>query len=181
MVEYLHTHTHTHTYIYIYISYYMVMSVTLGFILRSTNAKCMKPRVTNFPSHSVRCMRCRGFPFPFPPSFLPESKTTRATWSGQSENTRALASSAQVPFFACGKTQVRLRQVRQNILLFLREYGNFHSFAPSDSCSLSLYIYIYISLRKTKTGHNRIINLFPSCYGYWYESITPKITGLLQI
>ena len=38
-----------------------------------------------------------------------------------------------------------------------------------------------ISLRKTKTGHIRIINLFPSCYGYWYESITPKITGLLQI
>ena len=28
------------------------------------------------------------------------------------------------------------------------------------------YIYIYISLRKTKIGHIRIINLFPSCYGY---------------
>ena len=32
-----------------------------------------------------------------------------------------------------------------------------------------------------KTGHIRIINLFPSCYGHWYESIIPKITGLLQI
>ena len=31
---------------------------------------------------------------------------------------------------------------------------------------LHLYIYIYTSLRKTKTGHIRIINLFPSCYGY---------------
>ena len=44
------------------------------------------------------------------------------------------------------------------------------------------YVYIYICVcvffffRKTKTGHIRIINLFPSCYGYWYESITPKIT-----
>ena len=27
-----------------------------------------------------------------------------------------------------------------------------------------IYIYIYISLRKNKTGHIRIINLFPSCY-----------------
>ena len=36
---------------------------------------------------------------------------------------------------------------------------------------LYIYIYIYISLRKTKTGLIRIINLFPSCYGYWYESI----------
>ena len=44
-----------------------------------------------------------------------------------------------------------------------------------------IYIYIYLSLRKTKTGYIRIINLFPSCYGYWYESITPKKTGLLQI
>ena len=25
---------------------------------------------------------------------------------------------------------------------------------------------------KKKNGHIRIINLFPSCYGYWYESIT---------
>ena len=32
--------------------------------------------------------------------------------------------------------------------------------------SHSIYIYIYIPLRKTKTGHIRIINLFPSCYGY---------------
>ena len=30
-----------------------------------------------------------------------------------------------------------------------------------------IYIYIYISLRKTKTGHIMIINLFPSCHGYW--------------
>ena len=51
-----------------------------------------------------------------------------------------------------------------------------------------IYIYIiYISLRKTKTGHIRIINLFPSCYGYWYELITQKNkkktkkTGLLPI
>ena len=44
-----------------------------------------------------------------------------------------------------------------------------------------IYIYIYIPLRKTKTGHIRIINLFPSCYGYWYESITPKITGFIHI
>ena len=43
------------------------------------------------------------------------------------------------------------------------------------------YIYIYISLTKTKTGDFRIVILFPSCYGYCYESITPKITGLLQI
>ena len=41
--------------------------------------------------------------------------------------------------------------------------------------------YIYISLRKTKLGLLRIINLFPSCYGYWYESITPNLTRLLQI
>ena len=55
------------------------------------------------------------------------------------------------------------------------------SIMSHNALSLSLvYIYIYISLRKTKTGHIRIINLFPSCYGYWYESITPKITGLLQ-
>ena len=33
---------------------------------------------------------------------------------------------------------------------------------------------LYISLRKTKTCHIRIMNLFPSCYGYWYESIIPK-------
>ena len=44
-----------------------------------------------------------------------------------------------------------------------------------------IYIYINIPLRKTKTGHITIINLFTSCNGYWYESITPKITGLLQI
>ena len=44
-----------------------------------------------------------------------------------------------------------------------------------------IYIYIYIPLRKTKPRHIRIINLFPSWYGYWYESITPKLTGLLQI
>ena len=37
----------------------------------------------------------------------------------------------------------------------------------------SLYIYIYIYIY-TKPGQTRIINLFPSCYGYWYESITPK-------
>ena len=65
------------------------------------------------------------------------------------------------------------------------------SFSLSLSLSLSIYIYIYIyiciyiyiyiSLGKTKAGHIRIINLFPSCYGYWYESITLKITGLLRI
>ena len=27
-----------------------------------------------------------------------------------------------------------------------------------------IYIYLYLSLRKNKTGHIRIINLFPSCY-----------------
>ncbi len=42
-----------------------------------------------------------------------------------------------------------------------------------------MYIYIYIPLRKTKNGHIRIINLFPSCYGYWYESIAPKITSIV--
>ena len=46
---------------------------------------------------------------------------------------------------------------------------------------ICIHIYIYVSLRKTKIGQLRIINLFPSCYGYWYESITLKITGLLQI
>ena len=37
-----------------------------------------------------------------------------------------------------------------------------------------IYINIYISLINTKTGHVRIMNLFPFCYGYWYESITQK-------
>ena len=38
------------------------------------------------------------------------------------------------------------------------------------SSIFSLYIYIYIYLKeKTKTGHIRIINLFPSCYGFWYK------------
>ena len=46
----------------------------------------------------------------------------------------------------------------------------------------TIYIYIYIlSLRKTKPSHIRITNSFPPCYGYWYESITPEITWLLQI
>ena len=46
---------------------------------------------------------------------------------------------------------------------------------PKVSYKLYIYIYIYIpSLRKTKIGHIRIMNLFPYCYGYWYESITPK-------
>ena len=44
-----------------------------------------------------------------------------------------------------------------------------------------IYIYIYIPLRKTKSGHFRIINLFPSCYEFWYESITSNLTGILQI
>ena len=48
--------------------------------------------------------------------------------------------------------------------------------------TIYIYIYIYIYLlRKTKSGHFRIMNLFPSCYEYWYESITPNLTGLLQI
>ena len=33
---------------------------------------------------------------------------------------------------------------------------------------------------KTKIGHIKIINLFPSCYGYGYESITPKITRFFR-
>ena len=38
-----------------------------------------------------------------------------------------------------------------------------------------IYIYIYIyGFKKNKTSHIRIIHLFPSCYGYWYESITAK-------
>ena len=38
-----------------------------------------------------------------------------------------------------------------------------------------IYIYIYISLRKNKIGHIRIMNLFPSCYGFFsYKSKTPK-------
>ena len=32
-----------------------------------------------------------------------------------------------------------------------------------DTIYMCIYIYIYISLRKTKTGHIRILNLFPSC------------------
>ena len=44
-----------------------------------------------------------------------------------------------------------------------------------------IYIYIYIPLRKTKSGHNGIINLFPSCYGHWYELISTNLTGLHQI
>ena len=31
-----------------------------------------------------------------------------------------------------------------------------------------------IKKRKTIFGHIRIINLFPSCLGHWYESKTPK-------
>ena len=38
-----------------------------------------------------------------------------------------------------------------------------------------------VPLRKTKPRHIRIIDLFSSFYGYLNESITPKITGLLQI
>ena len=38
-----------------------------------------------------------------------------------------------------------------------------------------------LSLRKPKTGQIRILNSFLSYYGYWYESMTPKITGLHQI
>ena len=30
--------------------------------------------------------------------------------------------------------------------------------------NIYIYIYIYIYIRKNKTGHIRIINLFPSCY-----------------
>ena len=55
------------------------------------------------------------------------------------------------------------------------------SFSSEPKHLIYIYIYIYISFRKTKTGHIRVINLFPFYYGYWYESITPKITGLLQI
>ena len=49
--------------------------------------------------------------------------------------------------------------------------------------SLSLSLYIYISLRKNKTGHIRIINLFPSCYVFLIKSknTKKKLTGLLQI
>ena len=37
------------------------------------------------------------------------------------------------------------------------------------------YIYIYIySLRKNKTGHIRIINLFPSCYVFLIKSKNTK-------
>ena len=38
-----------------------------------------------------------------------------------------------------------------------------------QSCSfiyIYIYIYIYIFQRKTKNVHVRIINRFPSCYGY---------------
>ena len=37
-----------------------------------------------------------------------------------------------------------------------------------------IYIYIYISLRKNKTGHIRIINLFPSCFVFLIKSKNTK-------
>ena len=61
-----------------------------------------------------------------------------------------------------------------------------YNLMPWNCRDLSLYIYIYIYVcffkKKTKPGHIRIINLFPSCYRFWYKSKTPKkVTGLLQI
>ena len=35
-------------------------------------------------------------------------------------------------------------------------------------------MYIYISFRKNKTGHIRIINLFPSCYVFLIKSKNTK-------
>ena len=41
-----------------------------------------------------------------------------------------------------------------------------------------IYIYIYIFLlEKTKTGHIRIINLFPSCYGFLIKIQNTKKTN----
>ena len=37
-----------------------------------------------------------------------------------------------------------------------------------------LELYIYHLQEKTKSFHIKIMNLFPSCYEHWYESITPK-------
>ena len=56
--------------------------------------------------------------------------------------------------------------------------------SPKSTISPNIYIYIYIHiiLRKNKTGHIRIINLFPSCYVFLIKSKTrKKCTGLLQI
>ena len=67
--------------------------------------------------------------------------------------------------------------VRAGLPAFARPYKGVHRSTSLMSSSLLLqniyiyiYIYIYIPLRKI-TGHIRIINSFPSCYGYWYESI----------
>ena len=57
------------------------------------------------------------------------------------------------------------------------EMQSVYSMASADWAMFSLIcicIYIYTSLRKNKTGHIRIINLFPSCYVFWYKSKTLK-------
>ena len=45
-----------------------------------------------------------------------------------------------------------------------------------------IYIYVYTFKKnnnKKKNSHIRIMNLVPSRYGYFYESITPKIYKIM--
>ena len=53
-----------------------------------------------------------------------------------------------------------------------------HKVSALSNETCYIYIYIYILLRKTKNSQIRIMNLFPSCYGHWYISITPKINRI---
>ena len=51
-----------------------------------------------------------------------------------------------------------------------------HTYTYINICTYS-YIYIFF-LRKNKTGHIRIINLFPSCYVFFCPDGIPPNSGL---
>ena len=102
------------------------------------------------------------------------SSTTTPGQSGAGNNGKDVYSTfLKVPELECDH-HMQLRVI--STTLVLGGGGVLHLFRDAVGVfySPSRRIYIYIALRKTKTDHIRIINLFPSCYRYWYESITPK-------
>ena len=66
------------------------------------------------------------------------------------------------------------------VCIYIRNYCCFinillkFSFMICLHIYIYIYIYIYISLRKNKTGHIRIINLFQSCYVFLIKSKNTK-------
>ena len=93
---------------------------------------------------------------------------------------------SHISYTCMSLTCTKLRQKSELVFLFLRRFFCHHKNVQQwlflldeaknflNDPRIYIYIYIYIFKKKIKTSYMRIINLFPSCYGFWCKSKTQK-------